>query len=326
MRSRRAWAVVVATAVACTTLLVPGVAGARATATPASRAKGGDFAVGRRTIALVDHDRPTAANGTYAGAPDRTLPTLVLYPAKGRPGAATLPDAPPARTGGPYPLVVFSHGFGASGPAYGEVLLRRIAAHGYVVAAPTFPLTNGRAPGGQHLADYLHQPADVSFVITRMLAASKARGDLHGLIDPKEVGAAGHSLGAITTLGVTYHRCCLDHRIKAAVVLAGIQLPFGRSSSWAWPPVPLLLVHGTSDRTVPYAASTATYRAAKPPKFLLTLQNAPHTPFGSPYLDVIVNSTNDFLDRYLRDQKHALVELTLDANVPGASSLQADPR
>jgi predicted dienelactone hydrolase len=282
-----------------------------------------EYAVGARNVVLVDRERTTDANGTYAGAPDRTLPVVVLYPAVGTPGPATIPDARPARKAGPFPLVVFSHGFTASGPAYREWLIRRVAAHGYVVAAPTFPLSNGQAPGGPKLVDYVNQPADVSFVITKMLAANRGRGPLGGLIAPKQIGAMGHSLGAITTLGVTYNRCCLDRRIKAAVPISGLQLPFG-SSSWAWPPVPLLLIHGDQDRTVPVRGSIAAYADAQPPKYLVTLHAAPHTPVGQPYLDIVVNSTNDFFDRYLRGERAALARLTRDANVPLASSLQAD--
>lgn len=283
-----------------------------------------DYAVGTRDVVFVDHSRSTDANGTYRGAPDRTIPVLVLYPAVGSAGGPSQPRAKPARRGGPFPLVVFSHGYTASGPAYGEVLLRRIAAHGYVVAAPTFPLSNGAAPGGPRLVDYVNQPADVSFVITKMLAANRGHGALSHLMNPKAVGAMGHSLGAITTLGVTYNRCCLDPRIKAAVPISGIKLPFG-SSSWAWPPVPLLLIHGDHDGTVPYVGSTTAYREAKTPKFLVTLLGAPHTPLGAPYLDVIVASTNDFLDRYLRGDKRALARLERDAAVPSVSTLQADP-
>jgi dienelactone hydrolase len=288
------------------------------------RAVAVDYAVGSRKIVFVDHSRSTQANGSYPGAPDRTIPVLVLYPAAGSAGGPSHPNAKPARRGGPFPLVVFSHGFTASGPAYGEVLLRRIAAHGYVVAAPTFPLSNGAAPGGPLLVDYLNQPDDVTFVITKMLAANRGDGALSHLMDPKAVGAMGHSLGAITTLGVTYNRCCLDKRIKAAVPISGIKLPFG-SSSWAWPAVPLLLIHGDHDGTVPYVGSTTAYREAKTPKFLLTLLGAPHTPLGAPYLDVIVTSTNDFLDRYLRGEKHALARLERDAAIPSVSTLQADP-
>jgi dienelactone hydrolase len=294
--------------------------------TPAARrAAATEYAVGRREVVFVDRSRPTDVNGTYPGAPERTLPVLVLYPTTGTAGGPSQPGAKPVRKAAPFPLVVFSHGYTASGPAYGEVLLRRIAAHGYVVAAPTYPLSNGAAPGGPKLVDYVNQPADVSFVITRMLAANKGNGPLHDLIDPKRIGAMGHSLGAITTLGVTYNRCCLDPRIKASVPVSGIKLPFG-SSTWAWPAIPMLAIHGDDDGTVPYSGSTTAYAEAQPPKFLLTLLNGPHTPLGVPFLDVIVNSTNDFFDRYLRGEKGALVKLERHANVPMVSTLESDPR
>jgi len=42
------------------------------------------FAVGVRTEAFVDRARPTPANGAYPGSPSRALPTIVLYPARGK--------------------------------------------------------------------------------------------------------------------------------------------------------------------------------------------------------------------------------------------------
>jgi dienelactone hydrolase len=286
-----------------------------------------EYAVGRREVVFVDKSRRTDKNGTYAGASDRTLPVLIMYPATGAPGDQSKPSTPsakPARRAGPFPLIVFSHGFTASGPAYGEVLLRRIAAHGYVVAAPTFPLSNRNAPGGPKLVDYVNQPADVSFVIDKMLTMNRHDGPLHGLMDRKEIGAMGHSLGAITTLGVTYNSANADPRIKAAVPLSGLQLTFP-GGTWTWPRVPLLLVHGDKDGTVPYAGSTKSYSKAKAPKFLLTLLGAPHTPFGAPYLDQIVRTIDNFLDRYLRHDKHALTRLERTGTVAGVSTLESDP-
>lgn len=90
--------------------------------------------------------------------------------------------------------------------------------------------------------------------------------------------------------------------------------------------MPLLLVHGDQDGTVPYAGSTKVYAEAKPPKFLLTLLGAPHTPFGAPYLDVIVSSVNNFLDRYLKHAPRAVARLERAGNVPGVGTLQTDIR
>jgi hypothetical protein len=55
-----------------------------------------------------------------------------------------------------------------------------------VVAAPAFPVTNHNAPGSvslERLKDAGQQPADVSFVITQLLAAGATPGDaLYGRI------------------------------------------------------------------------------------------------------------------------------------------------
>ena len=101
-----------------------------------------DYGVGSRTLHLVDASRPTAASPTrnLAAKDSRALDVLVLYPSRGPAGsAAAVADAPVAE--GRFPVVEFSHGVTASGPAYMGFLLP-LARAGYVVVAPTFPLTS----------------------------------------------------------------------------------------------------------------------------------------------------------------------------------------
>src|SRR5262249_14135321 len=119
----------------------------------------GRYAVGTTSMTLVDSSRPTMANGTYPGALDRTLATLVWYPADGAGGA----DAPVAHDGPPSPLVVSSHGLGAP-PNQSTQYTIHLASHGYVVVAPAFPLSKLGAPGGPTLADAPNQAGDVSFL------------------------------------------------------------------------------------------------------------------------------------------------------------------
>src|SRR3954452_335173 len=97
-------------------------------------------------------------------------------------------------TSGRKPLIVFVHGVTASGPAY-ESFLRPWAAAGYMVAAPTEPLTSG-ANGWANIGDYVNQPADVRFVIGSMITA------FPNVVDGTKVAVAGHSLGAITAIGM----------------------------------------------------------------------------------------------------------------------------
>ena len=105
--------------------------------------------------------------------------------------------------------MIFSHGYTGNGPVYGQFVREWVKA-GYVVAAPTFPLTHGGTPGGTVLSDYVQQPADVSSVITELLRLNKELGSgLRDVINPSRIAVAGHSLGAITTIGVAATtRCC----------------------------------------------------------------------------------------------------------------------
>lgn len=292
---------------AVTALLVTlvGFASALVTVAPAAART---LPVKETTAAFVDSSRPTQPNGSFPGSSSRVLPTLIIYPER----------KPHDRH--EYPLIVFSHGFTASGPAYAP-LLRKWAAEGYVIAAPTFPLSHGSAPGGPNLFDYVNQPADVSFVITQMLALDgNSSSPLYRNIDTDEVGVAGHSLGAITTLGVAYNSCCQDPRIDAAAPLSGIELPFGSGSFFSGPAVPLLLIHGTSDGTVPYQGSANAYADAGPPKFFLTLPGAPHTPFFGTWGPVIDATVVAFFDAYLGRRNPRRVARA--GNVEGVSALQ----
>ena len=273
-------------------------------------------AIGLRLETLVDHSRSTPANATAAGHPGRILGTAILYPATGTPGPQPVTDATPDRAQGPYPLIVFAHGFGSNVTSY-LPLLERWAEAGFVVAAPLFPLTNSKAPGGPDLSDYIHQPGDMSFVVTQMLRQSSASSTfLSGLVNPAEVGAAGHSLGGVTTLGLVANSCCRDDRIKAAVVISGDPITFTTGKVEDDDAPPLLLVHGNADPTVPYVSSIDVFNRARAPKGLLTLiggnHNAPVNASGPAFGDV-VRTTTDFFDRYLWGQPSALTRLEHDA-------------
>jgi predicted dienelactone hydrolase len=283
------------------------------------------FAVGRRDFTFVDTGRPTSPNGTYPGAATRTLKTMLLYPAEGDPAAPITADAKPIhrRRGHRFPLIVFSHGFLASGPAYAPVLAWLVS-RGYVVAAPTFPLSSGGAPGGPVATDYLNQPADVSFVLTRVLRLARQGHGLRRTIDRGDIGAAGHSLGGITTIGVAANSCCLDRRIDAASEWSGALLPFPGGTLFPGRTPPFLFVHGEADATLPYSGSAAGYAQAPPPKAFLTLEDAPHVFFAGPWRDPFVAVTLDFFDGFLKGNRGALRRMAADGNVPGAASLQQD--
>ncbi len=307
MRAKGAAALLACAAVAMTFAPV----GEASASPPADAAPsiGQVYRVGSLSETFIDTSRVTPPNGTYPGSSQRVLPTLVLYP-KLRGGEHAQ-----------FPLIVFSHGFTASGPAYRSVL-RPWVSHGYVVAAPTFPLSSARAPGGPTILDYPNQPGDVSFVIAQMIRLDRTVGSpLYHLIDPQSVGVAGHSLGAITTLGVADNSCCQDPRIDATVSIAGIELPFPDGSFFTSHTSPLLLIHGTADHTVPYGASQALFADARSPVFFLTLVGAPHTAFFDPWGPVITNTVLAFFDRYLKHSS-SVRQIVGSGTLPGTASMQ----
>jgi dienelactone hydrolase len=273
--------------------------------------------IGVTTRTFVDDSRPTDANGTCAELPSRTLVTTVYYPAAGGTPGAAQPDAAPAGDGR-YPLIVFAHGFSATADSY-QALLEHWAGAGYVVAAPTFPLSSGTSPCGAVAGDVVNQPKDMSFVITSVLDDARGNGTpLSGLIDAKHIGAAGHSNGAITTYGLVGNTKLRDERVDAAVILAGTaqKFPEGKYDLAHMPPV--LFGHGTDDSLVPYSAGLAGFNAARGPKGLLSITNGDH---GSSASAAVEPATTDFFDAYLRGDTAARDRLPGDQTA-GVSTMK----
>jgi predicted dienelactone hydrolase len=284
------------------------------------------FAVGLRTLRLVDTTRRIQLQD--GSSESRTLPTYVRYPALGAPSRTDVRDAPAARADGPFPLVIFGHGFGVTPELYAR-LLQAWARAGYVVAAPVFPLENANAPGGPDESDLSNQPADMRFVISRLLAASAASsGPLAGLVDPTRIAATGQSDGGDTALALAYNRSFRDPRISAAIILAGAEMP--GVGGFAFPPgsPPLLAVQGTADTINPPSLTNAFFEVARPPKYLLTLRGAEHLPPYSeqqPQLTIVERVTKAFLDGYLKGSPRALVRLRVLGEVPGTAQTVAEP-
>src|SRR3954471_20449055 len=239
----------------------------------------GPFAVGKRSAPFVDPTRKTPANGSEPQHDGRTLETLIMYPARGPARGDHSPVAGALPAPGRFPLVVYAHGLGGGSES---PYLREWAAAGYIVAAPSFPLTRQDAPGGPNPIDVPNEPADVRFVISRMLSYPS----LQSLINAKEIGVVGASLGAHVAMTVAYNDCCQDLRIKAVVAVAGgcpigcthgagpIEEPYGHY--FVRPPIPIMFIHGTADPYAPYQSSVDEFQRAPRPKFLVTLEGAKH--------------------------------------------------
>jgi predicted dienelactone hydrolase len=277
-----------------------------------------DYGVGSRTLHLVDPSRPTAASPSrkIVAQDSRTLEVLVLYPSSAPASTGEeVADAPVAD--GRFPIVEFSHGVTASGPAY-TGFLQPLARAGYVVVAPTFPLTSG-AGGWTDLKDYGNQPADVSFVLDQVLALDEKAGDpLQHHLASDAVAVAGHSLGAITTFGFV-NSCCPDPRVKAIIEISGVELPFDRGTFDDPPKVPALLIHGQVDGTVPYRGSSQAFENLAGPRALLSFPKAGHVDpvAGKEYTPVTEATVKAFLALELRDDDTAWTALPATTAVGG---------
>lgn len=292
-----------------------------------------DPATTDRRVAPERAARPTAFPvgtvsvevGAQTPAGPATLPVEVYYPA-----LASAEGAPPDRARGPYPLVVFSQGFGQYPSSY-VILLDAWARAGYVVAAPTYTHTD---PGpGLWRPDIVNHPAELSGTITAVLKDSATPGGiLSGLVQPAEVAAAGQSDGGDVSLASSVNTCCRDTRIKAAVILSGAEYSvFGGTYFKAGNP-PMLVTQGDHDSAYLGNApvcSTNLYNAASAPKYYIDLLGATHLP---PYTQhnawesVVAKASVDFLNGYLRHQRGAIAAMLRAGAAPGVATITSGQR
>lgn len=188
--------------------------------------------------------------------------------------------------GGPFPVIVFSHGAGGDG-TQNEPLLRWWASNGYVVLSPTHSDSllwqqrhsdlcdrvgddsEGSSLGLQtvvHLTmrdpqSGVQRARDVSFVLNSLNTLEETVPTLAGKMDRTHVGVAGNSLGACTAQlvggasvyvpGQTNPLSFRDRRAQAVLQLSGQGT--GQQGitkeSWRRFPVPMMVVTGSEDRS-----------------------------------------------------------------------------
>jgi predicted dienelactone hydrolase len=202
-----------------------------------------------------------------------------------RPNAAI--ENAPIAAGGPWPLVIYSHGtFGR--PDNAMHLVNELVSHGYVVAAPAYPLSSSAAFTKVRFADVSdvgNQTRDVSFIIDSLLTDKF----LAPAIDKARIGATGISLGAVTSYFATFGVQTRDPRIVATALIGGsdpvqaaLSTDLGLAgTAHSWKPVPVLFLSAEKDVFAwimgrPYAA----YSRVPDPRLEVMIKGGVHVWFG----------------------------------------------
>jgi hypothetical protein len=279
----------------------------RPTTTTTSSPPAGTVGIGIRTVTWTDTDPHAGAvfNPAPGGsAGPRRLVTEIWYPSAGGSKTAPKAGAAPDYGAGPFPVVVFAHGFNTL-PATYAPLLRSWVNAGFVVVAPLFPDENANEISSLGSAtttqleeaesDIVNEPYDIAYVVGQV--ESGAAGDassgakwLKGLAVPGKYALVGHSDGAQAVAALVYSQvatqayastyAALATRPFAIIILSGSELsgPYAPPASSP----PMLFVQSAVDQcNLPQNAALLLHDSGG--GFFLKLLKAHHFP---PYVGV----------------------------------------
>jgi predicted dienelactone hydrolase len=183
--------------------------------------------------------QPIRYSSEGGSSPVGVIPSAVLHDAA-RNKDVTVNIEYPTRGAGPFPLIIFSHGYGSSSAGY-EGLASYWASYGYIVARPSHAdagalrdmmrerveqrrqdrnaprrdrkqMQDERARleetsnvaetvwANQREPQWLDRARDVSFVIDSLPEIERRFPELAGKIDHAKIGVGGHSYGAFTSM------------------------------------------------------------------------------------------------------------------------------
>jgi dienelactone hydrolase len=241
---------------------------------PALFADAGPYAAGVQTLTAADGRRvvvwypvePSDLGAQPREAIDLTtfLPPDLASKVTPSPDTMYVTDAyrgaGPSRDG-PFPLVLFSHGF-AGFPEVYQFLTAHLATWGFVVAAPDHRERDLAAVlSGQLTA------ADEGAILLSALDAATGDSALGSIIDLDHVVAAGHSAG---TRAAT--QAAADPRVDVVALYSPV-------TGLATTANPTLVMVGSDDKVTTAAAARSTYDALGSPKRLAVLTSAGHNTF-----------------------------------------------
>ena len=181
----------------------------------------------------------------------------------------------PASKKGPYPVVLFSHGYGGE-RLYYSTLLAGIASWGYVVVSADY-LERGLAAQALGTKTTPSAAFDSSIMQSSLVATERASSEatsvLNGVADPQRVAAVGHSAGGGTAFDA------LNNPAVATAIGWAPVAPAGKPSN-----KPVMLIGAEGDQVVPPASVKDTYNSFKGPKALVEISGEGH----NTYTDICV--------------------------------------
>jgi hypothetical protein len=310
----------------------------------AKRAAPVHFSVGIARCTFTDTSRQTKEYSSGVLVPNRVLVTEIRYPTiSPAPGATETSEANPARRHGPFPLVVFAHGYDLTPDTYKNLLDVWVKA-GFVVAAPLFPDTNAITVDGlgkiySPEADDANQPGDVAYLVKTVLADANPTTSncplLHSLVKPGGAAITGQSDGAVTVDALAYAAAYQvpGTPIKAVISLSGEKYPAPSGAPTPYASVnggpPLLVTQSATDTCNPPQNSMALYTSVvQKNRWFLDILHANHLPpytgalaAQRPSFDEVSSVTTAFLKDVFSAKKIPRSFLVLGNLHPGIARL-----
>lgn len=236
---------------------------------------------------------------------------LIPFSFDGRAFRDALPDA----SGGPYPLVIVSHGYPGSRLMF-TYLTENLASKGYVVASIGHTESTYQ-DASDFTSTLYHRPLDILFVLDSLagLGAEGSDSFLAGLVDAERTALIGYSMGGYGALnaagaglapfavtmftgmagtdalqarqaGNADFLASQDDRIKAVVAFApwGMNLNLFAEDGLGGLTVPVFFVAGSHDDVAGYENGIVRYYegAVNAERYLLTYENARHNVAPNP--------------------------------------------
>lgn len=230
---------------------------------------------------------------------------------------------------GPWPLIIFSHGFGGCA-MQSRFLTSYLADQGYIVAAPdhadaacdkyggklpqgltgtkAWPERPFRYPEKWDDTTEADRKDDVLFALSSLLDDRKYAP----FIDRERMGLMGYSLGGYTVLGIAgAWPAWKDTRFKAVLAFSPFISPYVAHDTLKRISLPVMYQGGTKDEDVTPVLKSRAFAATPAPKYFVELDGAGHFAWTDQDLDyqaVIQRIALDYFGKYLKGENIAINE------------------